>query len=198
MDHMVPTDREADNLQILITAANGRELLDKIAACNELPEICILDIRMPVLDGHDTWFELQKNYPAIKSLILTGFGDDMRLLKMLRAGAGGWLPRNTAPATLVQALREIYTYGFCHSCVNLRSEVKRSPYEVMLPQEERFLTHCAQPLTYKEIGLLMNLGERTVQHLAEKVSEKLGIRNNRVAFAIYAMQAGFGTADYVE
>jgi DNA-binding NarL/FixJ family response regulator len=63
------------------------------------------------------------------------------------------------------------------------------------PKEEEFLKHCCSLMTFKEIGELMSLSEKTIQHYAERISKRLSIKNNRLAFAMYSLRNGIGKYD---
>jgi DNA-binding NarL/FixJ family response regulator len=92
--------------EVTIEASNGKELLDRISK-NEVPEICILDIHMPVMDGFETTRQLHKKYPGIKILAFSTDNTDMSVTKMIACGAHGFLEKGGSLEDISHSLNTI-------------------------------------------------------------------------------------------
>jgi len=98
-------DLEKD-LAVIHLAENGRDALDKISL--ELPDVVLMDIRMPVMNGVECTLAIKENYPGIKVLILTTFDDDEFIIDALRNGAVGYLLKDLSSEKLVNCIRDVY------------------------------------------------------------------------------------------
>lgn len=181
--------------EVLYEVENGKALQERMAATNKIPDIILLDISMPVMDGFETACWLKDNYPAVKVMALTMQGDDESLIKMIKAGATGYLHKNVHPAELEKALVAISTKGFyypdwatsrvlhalAHGGDGDAGAIK------ITERESEFLQYSCTELTYKEIGEKMFCSARTVESYRDSLFEKLGVKT-RVALALYAVK----------
>jgi DNA-binding NarL/FixJ family response regulator len=103
---------EFKGYEVLYEAENGRDMIDQFRVKANIPDIVLLDISMPVMNGFETAAWLKMNYPAIKVMALTMQGDDDSLIKMIKAGATGYLNKNVHPLELEKALNGITEKGF--------------------------------------------------------------------------------------
>ena len=101
--------------KVVADAENGSELLSKIAKLRTLPDVCILDISMPVLNGYDTAIALKKLYPEMKLLALTMLTEEYSIIRMIMSGAHGYLPKNCRFQELQKAIGVVYTEGYYYS-----------------------------------------------------------------------------------
>ena len=99
--------KEYNDFRVIIEAGNGQELIDKIVNEEEEPDVVLLDLEMPVLDGIKTTEYLRKNYPHIKILILTMHDDDEFILHLLEKGVSGFLVKDAAIETVIEAIYSI-------------------------------------------------------------------------------------------
>lgn len=104
-----------DNMSIVFEAGNGAELLEQLKKVAQPPDICILDINMPLMNGYETAAALTKEWPAIKILALSMYDTEFNIIKMLKAGARGYVLKDAEPKELQKALNTIYEDGFYHS-----------------------------------------------------------------------------------
>lgn len=186
-----------EGYEVLYEAENGSKLVDQFRIKKNIPDIVLLDISMPVMDGFETAAWLKQNHPAIKVMALTMQGDDESLIKMIKAGATGYLNKNVHPTELEKALNGISEKGFyypdwatsrvLHALANEGSVTETN---IKLTQREtEFLTYSCTELTYKEIGERMFCSARTVESYRDALFEKLGVKT-RVALALYAVKSG--------
>ena len=153
---------------------------------------------MPVMDGFKTAHYLTENYPQIKILALTVNDDDESIIKMLRAGAVGYLLKDSETAHLRIALQEVATKGYYHNDLvtnSLMKSIKPSLVNYSKPiftfqgREEEFLKFACTELTYKEIADRMCLSPRTVDGYRESLFDKLEIKS-RVGLVLFAIKNG--------
>lgn len=181
--------------KVMLEADNGKELIEKLQQSSVKPDIVILDISMPVLNGYETLIELKKKWPDIKVLVLSMYNNEFSIIKMLRNGAKGYILKACDPNELNQALTDIHTRGFYNSeLVSSRFfQLIHSNNEHLLPRisdkEFQFLTHCCTELNYREIAQLMGMSTRTVEGYRDSLFEKLNL-NTRIGLVMYAINTG--------
>lgn len=145
-----------DGLKVLLTAENGYELIERIAKAPYQPDICLVDIIMPGMDGYDTIKAIKAKYPYIKGVALTGVSSDLAILKMIQCGASGYVLKTIYPQTFKKAMTDVYLKGF-HYCDEVVKKFpklganKVEPYlkNMLTEQEMIFLRHCCSDMSYK-------------------------------------------------
>jgi DNA-binding NarL/FixJ family response regulator len=181
--------------EVLYECENGKELGERFKLKKNIPDMVLLDISMPVMDGFETTAWLHQHHPEVKVMVLTMQGDDESLVKMIKAGCMGYLNKNVHPAELEKALDAIVKKGFyypdwatsrvLHALAGRENEnaIKFSDREI------EFLKYCCTEMTYKEMGEKMFCSGRTVESYRDSLFEKLGVKT-RVALALYAVRTG--------
>jgi two-component system, NarL family, invasion response regulator UvrY len=186
------------DFEVIIDVANGQELVESLQQTTQPPDIALIDINMPIMDGFATAAYLRVNYPSIKMLALTVNNDDESVIKMLGLGAVGYLLKDTETDDLQEALIALTTDGYYHNELihnSLLRAVKPAPTRVSIPvfvlqgREEEFLKLACTELTYKEIADRMCLSPRTIDGYRDALFEKLGLRS-RVELALFAIKNG--------
>ncbi|WP_276132708.1 response regulator transcription factor [Polluticoccus soli] len=181
-----------EGMHILFDAANGSELIEKLRSAKKLPDICILDINMPVMNGYETAEKIKAEWPNMKILALSMLDTEFNIIKMLKAGAGGYILKDAEPKELQKALLAIYSDGFYHSeLVTSRLRVKEGPLS-LTDKEETFLGYCCTELTYRDIAERMNVSPRTVDGYRDILFAKLDVKS-RTGLAMYAIKSGLVT-----
>lgn len=181
-------------LRIVADADNGRELLGRMEALDEQPNVCILDINMPEMNGYQTAAALREKYEDINILALSMYDSEFNIIKMLRAGAQGYLLKNVAPAELERAIHSVHEHGFYHSesvtgrMLRMLHDRKTGKDELSA-NEEQFLVLCCTELTYKEIAEKMFKSPRTIDGYREDLFTKLGV-TSRTGLVLYALKTG--------
>jgi DNA-binding NarL/FixJ family response regulator len=155
-----------------------------------------MDMNMPIMDGAETTYWLNKNYPNIKVLALSMDDDENSILKMIRNGAKGYLLKDIHPDILIEALNSVLEEGFYHTkrvsdtLVNsLHTETKKNTKNENQEREIEFLKLASTEMTYKEVASVMNLSPKTIDGYREQLFKKLGVKN-RVGLVIYAIKNG--------
>lgn len=191
-----------EEFKVQIQANHGQELLDSLDKINSdssksLPDVIILDVDMPIMDGFETAQHLQERYPEIKVLILTMLQDETTLIRMLKLGIKGYLGKDVEPAELKNALLEIYNKGYHYTdaftgrlIAVLQSDGEDNPVtSIMNDRELSFLKHACSEMTYKEIADKMFLSPKTIDGYRANLFEKLEVKS-RVGLVLYAIKNG--------
>lgn len=182
------------NFKVVFKAGNGAELQEYLTHSNEIADIILLDIKMPVMNGLETLMWLKKNYPDIKVIMLTMEDDENTVIKMLRNGANGYLLKDTDPDSLELALNETLTYGsyFTDRVSNLLNKSNGENFDNIDLREHEitFLKLACTEMTYKEIAEVMNLSPKTIDGYRHDLFTKLNVKN-RVGLVLYAMKHNF-------
>jgi two-component system, NarL family, invasion response regulator UvrY len=181
---------------VIFEADNGRDLRNKIMQ-HVVPDIVLLDINMPEMDGFETTQWLHKNYPHIRILALSMLSDEKTIIKMFRLGAKGYLLKNTDPAELKQALdsivdKNVYLSEYVSGklVMGLHQEAEPTGKEVVLQEKEReFLRWVCSELSYKDIAEKMFLSPRTIDDYRQSLFNKLKV-HSRVGLVMYAIKNG--------
>ncbi len=180
------------NIKVVASAQNGKELIACISQLNAPPDIIILDVRMPEMNGFDTLTALKKIHPQIKFLVLSMVDHSYTILQMLQAGANGYLDKNSGIDQLINAVFSIHEHGFFYSEVaSKRSfELARAmPLPEFTKREVQFLKHCCSNRSYSAIANEMSLSERTVQDYQKSICKKLNL-HTRVEVILFAKETG--------
>jgi DNA-binding NarL/FixJ family response regulator len=186
------------NYTILFEADNGRECIDMLMAGNK-PDIILLDVNMPEMNGFNTAKWLKENEPDIKVLVLTMMDDDMSIIQMMQLGAKGYILKDTKPDGLKNALHEIAERGFYFnetisdkmlSIVSNSNKERKPKKEIQFSNQElAFLKLCCTEKSYKEIGAAMGVSARTAETMRVNMFEKLETQS-RIGIVMYAIRNG--------
>ena len=185
-----------EGYNVIMEADNGKGLRARIMK-HVIPDIVLLDVNMPEMDGFETTRWLYKNYPQIKVLALSMLSDERTIIKMFRLGAKGYLLKNTDPAELRRALdavmdKNVYLSEYVSAKLvsGLHNDADSPPKEIVLNERDReFLRWTCSELSYKEIAEKMNLSPRTVDDFRQTLFGKLNV-HSRVGLVMYAIKNG--------
>ncbi|HAL83832.1 MAG TPA: DNA-binding response regulator [Mucilaginibacter sp.] len=175
---------------VLFEAANGEEMTRKISPKFK-PDIILLDINMPVMNGTATAQWLRKSYPEINIIVLSMLDDAEKVLSMLRLGVKGYLLKDSEPFEFEQALQkvaqgEVYYPEFVTRLLVDSIHVPVDSHKLHI-REIEFLRLASTELTYKEIADLMNVSTRTVDGYRDTLFEKLNVKS-RIGLVLYAIK----------
>ena len=181
------------NFELAVDALNGVDLLEKLKSNQDVPDILLIDVNMPRMDGVDTARNVSLLYPQIKMAALSMKDDDTTIIKMLQAGCTAYLLKDIHPNELEIALLEINEKGYYNADkhnVNHRRFVARSKDQEIVQltlREKEFLRLACSDLTYKQVAMQMSLAERTIDGYREALFEKLNVKS-RVGMALEAIR----------
>lgn len=185
-----------ENFHVLYYAKTGADFINKLKDENNIPDVVLMDINMPGMSGIDTMTVVNEKYPSVKAIALTMETDDETIVRMLQAGARGYLSKDIDPEMLKTSLREVAEKGFYYS-ERTREVLFSSIYNkkdstpvVLKEREIEFLKQVCTEKTYKEIASEMFLSPKTIDGYREALFEKLSIKS-RVGLAIYAIKNKF-------
>jgi two-component system invasion response regulator UvrY len=185
-----------ENYAILFEAESGKDVKTKISQ-SIVPDIVLLDVNMPDMDGYETVRWLYSNYPQVKVLALSMFSDENIIIKMLRLGAKGYILKNIDPEELKQALDSIMKKDFYLSeyisgkiISGLHKDLNGPDEALVLTEKEKeFLRHICSEMTYKDIAAKMFISIRTLEDHRNVLFDKIKVRT-RVGLVMYAIKNG--------
>lgn len=186
--------------EVILQSVNGNALLEAFDSEKKLPDIAILDINMPVMNGIVTAKEIATRFPQIKMLALSMNDDESSVIQMIRAGCRGYLLKDSTQAELERAMKDIMEKGFYYSDYvtgklihTIHKEVKDQEFR-LTDREMEFIRYAASEMTYKEIANTMKLSERTIDGYREALFEKLQVKS-RVGLVLFAIRLGWVKAE---
>jgi DNA-binding NarL/FixJ family response regulator len=190
-----------DNMEVLFSVENGRELLSKLNTAKVLPDVCLLDINMPETNGFETAKAIKEKWPDIKILAVSVYDSEFNIIGMLRAGAGGYILKDSQPAVLRKAVESLYENGFYHSELvtgKILHQIISKPNETTATElnekETQFLKLCCSEMTYREIADVMGINHRTIDNYRDQLFYKLKIKS-RTGLVMYALKTGIATLE---
>jgi len=179
---------------VLYEVEHGAALVDKFKLAKNIPDIVLLDISMPVMDGFETAAWLKEHHPQVLILTLSMQDDDATLIKMIKCGARGYLLKNVHPLELEKALDSLVSKGFYYPdwatakvLLNIADESNGKPAVKLNDRETEFLQYACTELTYREIAERMFCSPRTVEGYRDGLFEKLGLKT-RVGLVVFAIK----------
>jgi len=184
-----------ENFEVLFEADNGEELLKELE--KTIPDVILMDLKMPLMDGMEATKEVRKKYPSIKVLVVSMYDDDKFIIHLMETGANGYLLKNTEPDEIRRSIYSVYENGYYfNDLVNkallkklvLKNNLKPSfNQNVELTERElQVLKLICEEKTANEIGKEIFLSPRSVEGIRQRLIEKVGVRNTAglVMFAI--------------
>ena len=184
--------RSKPDIEIIGEAENGQVAVEIAIALQ--PDIVLMDVRMPVMDGVAAIRALQQKAPDIKVLVLTTFDDDDYITQAMSFGAKGYLLKDTPSEELAQAIRAVHK-GYTQMGPGLFEKVMLAPtntepepspeFDQLTPREKEVLQLIAQGLNNREIAQSLYISERTVKNHVNSILSRFNLRD-RTQAAIFA------------
>ncbi|PSK94200.1 response regulator transcription factor [Taibaiella chishuiensis] len=183
-------------VQILFEAGSGLELQEMISQ-DRMPDVIIMDINMPDMNGFDSVLWLKETYPGIPVLVLTMMDKEEYIIRMLKLGIRGYLSKDVEPKELGEAITAVSGNGYYYtdfitgrliSTLQQYDEHGRN-LSPLNERETEFLRLACSEYTYHEIAGMMHLSPKTVDGYRKALFEKLSVKN-RVGLALYAVKHG--------
>jgi DNA-binding NarL/FixJ family response regulator len=183
--------QDFENFDVLYLCKNGQELLDKFEKSDKnIPDLVLMDIKMPILNGIETTDQLKKKYPQVKVIALSIEEDEYTILKMLRAGAKGYLMKDTKKDILEEALLQVMASGhyYTNTVSHILMDALGRDVDTELKEKEiEFIKLACTDMNYKEIADKMFISYKTVEGYRDALYKKLGIKN-RIGLMLFAIK----------
>jgi len=189
-----------NNISLDILAANGKELIEQLEATQSLPDICMIDLNMPVMNGFELQQELRKHWPEIRTLVLTAHDNQDFVIKMISLGVSGYILKESgANNEIPDAIRSIYEKGHYYSRIAGHAMFNSVKHNIVKPlhfsgRELEFLKLAFTNLSYTEIAERMNVSLKGVEGYRYRLFHKLNI-NNRSELIKYVLETGIVTME---
>jgi DNA-binding NarL/FixJ family response regulator len=190
-----------DRFEVLFEASNGKELTEMLNPLN-LPDLVLMDVNMPEMDGYSTTSWLKRHYPDIRTLALSMYDTENAIIRMFKAGVRGYIMKYCEPNELNAAMEALIQKGYYYSelvtgrLIHTISHYEdsdmaehRNPLTILNDREIEFLQYACTELTYKEIASKMYLSPRTIDGYRDTLFDKLRLKT-RVGLVTFAIRNG--------
>ena len=184
------------DIDVVCDAVDGHQALEKMRSC--MPDVVIMDITMPGMDGMEATRRLAKAYPETRVLVLSQHDTDRHILSVLKAGASGYVYKRSVGSELVAAIHTVHAGG-CYlppqvaqmvlQHVRVISDDDEKEASPLTEREREVLKLVVEGYTNQQIADLLCLSKRTVMCHRANIASKLGI-HNRAGLFNYALRAG--------
>ncbi|WP_448074265.1 response regulator [Chryseobacterium koreense] len=183
------------NFTVINTSFNGEEFLQYLRSSNDLPDVALMDVNMPIKNGIETTEILSEEFPHIKVIALTMEDNESTIIKMLKAGAKGYLLKDMSPEILFNAIDIVHEKGVFYTDIISESllKIRIEDQEItdllkeVRDKELEFIKLACSELTYKEIADQMCVSPRTIDGYRDSVFAKLHVKS-RVGIVLYAIK----------
>jgi two-component system, NarL family, invasion response regulator UvrY len=193
---------ESLGFTVIFQADDGKECTEKISN-GAVPELVLMDINMPEMDGYTTTQWLKENHPEVKVLALSMYDNEASIIRMLKCGAKGYILKDSEPAELKAAIDAVINKGFYYSdlvsgkLIHAINKIDDGGSDVsslvkLNDRETDFLKYACTEMTYKEIADKMFVSPRTIDGYRDALFEKLNVKT-RVGLVMYAIKNGIVT-----
>lgn len=183
------------DFEVMMTCYNGQDFIDELREMKKHPDVVLMDINMPIKNGIETTAELSRIFPNLKVIALTMEDNESTIIKMLTAGAKGYLLKDMSPDILFDAINIVHEKGIFYtdlvtqSLLKIKSEEKimGELNESLKDREVEFIKLACSELTYKDIAEEMCLSPRTIDGYRDSVFVKLNVKT-RVGIVLFAIK----------
>lgn len=185
---------DSGKINVIFDAENGQDMIQKLPR-HPLPEVILMDITMPQMDGYESTKWIKEKHPQIKVLALSMFEEDKPIIGMLKSGAGGYMLKQSRASDLVDAITGIAKQSFYINELvsgkllrNIQNSQPVNAQQIEVNANElKFLELCCSDLTYKQIADMMNLSPHTIDNYREALFQKFETKS-RTGLVIAALK----------
>lgn len=178
--------------EIVFEADNGLHLIRQLKE-KPIPDIILLDITMPGMDGGETARWLKQEYPEIKILVVTMLKSDPAIIQLIKKGARGYLLKDCEPSELMTAINAVCETGYYYNELftpGMKAQSLLHNHTSLSTREITFLRWACTDLTHKEIAAEMQVSPRTIDGYRDSLFRKLSV-TSRVGIVVFALKNGF-------
>ena len=192
-DTLIEKIEQTGEVKVIVSADNGADLIKQIKHCEVLPEVCLLDIEMPVMNGFETTISLKKEFPNIKIIILSGYETESYQIRIIKCGADAYLNKRIRNSELLRTIlavsrNEIYNSELFTNIAQIKRKTDNSID--LNGIEEHILKLCGEEHTLNEIAKAIGLSAKSIEMYRYKLYQKNGVKN-RVGLLLYAIKNGY-------
>lgn len=185
---------DSGKINVIFDAENGQDMIQKLPR-HPLPEVILMDITMPQMDGYESTKWIKEKHPQIKVLALSMFEEDKPIIGMLKSGAGGYMLKQSRASDLIDAITGIAKQSFYINELvsgkllrNIQNSQPINAQQIEVNANElKFLELCCSDLTYKQIADMMNLSPHTIDNYREALFQKFETKS-RTGLVIAALK----------
>jgi len=193
-----------EEFKVIFEAPNGKLLIDWLRNCKIYPDIVLVDVGMPIMNGFETTSVITSEFTTIKVVALSVYDDALTVNKMIESGANAYLLKDAAPSQVMETLLHVNNTGYYYSQHVMESilsaksfpnntasynKVILQPTDILTARELEFIKKCCSEKTYKEIADEMQISQRTVDGYRESVFSKLNLKS-RSGVVVFAFNNG--------
>ena len=190
--------RSYTNIKFVMEADNGEELLKGLES--GIPDVIIMDLKMPIMDGMEATKVVRKKYPEVKVLVVSMYEDDKFIIHLMENGANGYLLKNAEPDEIRRSIYAVHENGYYfNDLVNkallkklvLKNNLKPSFNQnvELSEREQEVLKLICEEKTASEIAKEIYLSPRSVEGIRQRLIEKVGVRNS-AGLVMFAVKSG--------
>ena len=192
-----------EKIEIVGEAKNGKEAIDKFRKV--IPDIVLMDFAMPILNGMEATRQIKRQFPEVKVLILSMYKDEEYIINCLKAGASGYVNKQTTPEDLLKAIDTVYKGGYFTSSSFSNKVIreyiktgkekdKKVSHKNLTSREVEILQLIAEGYSNKGIAKLLYISVKTVETHRTHLMDKIG-KHNSVELTKYAIRKGIISID---
>lgn len=185
-----------DKLNVILEAEDGEDLIQKLKDAENLPDILLLDLKMPKLNGIEAAKIIREQFPKIKIIVLSTHFSRAFIINMIELGAASYLPKNSEPEEVAETIEAVYSKGFHYNSQVMafirenmlsKDKPKASFYYELTNREKEILQLICEQYTTPEIGQKLFISPRTVDGHRNNLLSKLGCKNI-AGLVVFALQ----------
>ncbi|WP_343638991.1 response regulator transcription factor [Chryseobacterium sp.] len=199
--------REKD-IELVSDFSNGKELLDELVTLEKLPNIILMDLNMPEINGVEATKQIHIKYPQIKIIALTSYNTKAFIVNMIQSGACSFLKKNSSPAELLTAIREVHSKGFFYNNEVMEAlhqnltEPKKKVSSIfdanhISKREKEVLELICKQYNTSEIADQLFISSRTVEGHRNSLLLKTGAKNT-AGLVVYAIESKIADMNYLK
>lgn len=178
LESLIMLVNNLSDFEVTLHATDGNDLLQKLKRQQDYPDILLVDVLMPYMEGSEVILTVKKTYPSIKLVALSVLNDSINALKMIKAGCCAYLSKNINALELKLALSEIWSKGYYNSqLINTEKGALENESALLTDREMEFLELACSDLNYQQIAKRMFLSIKTIDGYRANLFHKFQVKS---------------------